>query len=81
MGGQVSEEFVEVEAPPGVELLTAHDRCDRCSSQAFFLVSFATGALLFCRHHYLKYEDVLVDTAQIVIDESYKINRKSESSA
>ena len=81
MGRQVSEEFVEVVAPPGAELLTAHDRCDRCSSQAFYLVGFTNGALLFCRHHYLKYEDALVDTAQIVIDESHKINRKSESSA
>ncbi len=31
------------------------DRCDRCTAQAYVLVSFATGTLLFCGHHFDEY--------------------------
>jgi len=35
-------------------ILTAHDRCDRCSAQAYVMVKGAMGELLFCGHHYDK---------------------------
>lgn len=34
--------------------LTAHDRCDRCGSQAYVKIVGSTGELLFCGHHYNK---------------------------
>lgn len=33
-------------------LLTAQDRCDRCSSQAYVSVTGVNGELMFCGHHY-----------------------------
>ena len=57
------------------------DRCDRCSSQAFVWVDGVNGDLFFCRHHFLKHEDVIRAYAFEVIDETHKINEKpSESS-
>lgn len=39
---------------PKVWVLTAHDRCDSCSAQAYVRVKGITGELLFCSHHYDK---------------------------
>ena len=33
-------------------ILTAMDRCDRCSAQAYIQVKGVSGDLLFCGHHY-----------------------------
>ena len=63
------------------DTLNANDRCDACSSQAFVWVNGVNGDLLFCRHHFLKHEDKLRDWAFEIIDETWKINDKSESSA
>ena len=62
-------------------VLNASDRCDRCPSQAFYWVNGVSGDLLFCRHHFFKYEEKLREYAFEIVDESYKINEKSESSA
>jgi hypothetical protein len=35
-------------------VLTAQDRCDQCSAQAYVLVDGISGSLLFCAHHYTK---------------------------
>lgn len=35
-------------------ILTALDRCDSCSAQAYVMVKGSTGELLFCGHHYDK---------------------------
>lgn len=35
-------------------LLTAEDRCDRCSAQAYVSVTGVNGELMFCGHHYNK---------------------------
>lgn len=35
-------------------VLTANDRCDSCSAQAYIRVKGATGELYFCGHHYDK---------------------------
>ena len=57
------------------------DRCDRCSAQAFVLVKMVAGELMFCGHHFNKYEDSLNTMAFEVIDERWTINEKSASSA
>lgn len=38
-------------------VLTANDRCDRCSAQAYVRVTGVSGDLLFCGHHYNKIMD------------------------
>jgi hypothetical protein len=63
------------------DVLKATDRCDRCQSQAYFWVNGVAGDLLFCRHHFFKYEEKLREYAFEIVDETYKINEKSESSA
>jgi hypothetical protein len=35
-------------------LLTAEDRCDSCSAQAYVSVTGVNGELMFCGHHYGK---------------------------
>lgn len=37
--------------------LTALDRCDRCSAQAYVMVKGVSGELMFCGHHYNKIMD------------------------
>lgn len=63
--------------------LTKQDRCDTggCPAQAWVLVKFLTGELLFCSHHFDKFEAALIKDAYEVIDERHRINAKSESSA
>lgn len=39
--------------------LTAHDRCDRCGARAAHVSLHATGELLWCAHHWKKYQEVL----------------------
>lgn len=63
------------------DILKAVDRCDRCNSQAFIWVNGVSGDLLFCRHHFLKHEESIRAYAFEVVDETWKINHKSESSA
>ena len=61
--------------------LNAHDRCDACQSQAYVWVNGVNGDLLFCRHHFFKYEAKLREYAFEIVDETHKINEKpSESS-
>ena len=62
------------------DVLKATDRCDRCASQAFVWVNGVNGDLQFCRHHFLKHEDLIRAYAFEVSDETYKINDKSQSS-
>jgi hypothetical protein len=46
------------------------DRCDSCQAKAFYLVKFASGDLLFCRHHFVKYEDAFIKKAYDIFDDS-----------
>lgn len=64
-------------------VLTKQDRCDTggCPAQAWVLVKFLTGELLFCSHHFDKFEAALIKDAYEVVDERHRINAKSESSA
>lgn len=68
--------------------LTAADRCDRCSAQAFvaaLIDSSHPSHLLFCGHHWAKVDAQLQAkgiTPRWVIDKRDRINeRPSESSA
>lgn len=62
-------------------VLTASDRCDRCKSQAFIWVNGVNGDLQFCRHHFLKHENSIRAYAFEIVDETWKINSTSQSSA
>lgn len=49
---------------------TIKERCDSCIAQAFYMISFDSGNLFFCRHHYMEHEDRLFDIATDIVDES-----------
>lgn len=60
-------------------LLTAEDRCDRCSAQAYVSVTGVNGELMFCGHHYNKimnhvlgYEKMMA-YAYSIVDEREKL--------
>lgn len=61
--------------------LTLKDRCDRCgeSSQAFVRVIKNDKELIFCGHHFSRYEPVLVADGWLVQDERNMINSKPMS--
>lgn len=63
------------------DTLNATDRCDSCGSQAYVWLNGVTGDLLFCGHHFTKYEDKLRAYAFEIIDERYKLETKISSSA
>jgi hypothetical protein len=60
-------------------LLTAEDKCDRCSSQAYVSVTGVNGELMFCGHHYNKIMDniegyrKMMAYAYSVVDEREKL--------
>lgn len=42
-----------IETKPAAKwILTAQDRCDRCSAEALVRVTGLSGELMFCGHHY-----------------------------
>ncbi len=42
-----------IETKPAAQwILTAQDRCDRCSAEALVRVTGLSGELMFCGHHY-----------------------------
>jgi hypothetical protein len=51
-------------------ILTALDRCDSCGSQAYFMVIFERGDLVFCRHHFMENEVALRVHSYHIIDQS-----------
>lgn len=58
--------------------LTAKDRCDRCSAQAYVLLS-VTGTsshLLFCGHHYAKVSDNLA--LSVIRDDRSRLLARNE---
>ncbi len=76
-------EPVEAEARPLSNTLNNQDRCDACGAQAFIWVQMpnATAGLLYCVHHFNKYEAKLREVAIDVVDERYKINVKASASS
>jgi hypothetical protein len=68
------------DAPEDREL-TLLDRCDRCNAQAFVIVNIKDSELLFCGHHYNKYEVALKNVAIRTSDQRFRINAKPSISA
>ena len=62
------------------KVLKIADRCDRCGAQAFVLASGVSGELMFCGHHYHKYEYKISQWAYKIVNELDTINEKSASS-
>lgn len=60
-------------------LLTAEDRCDRCSAQAYVSVTGVNGELMFCGHHYNKImnhvlgHEKMMSYAYSIVDEREKL--------
>lgn len=40
--------------------------CDRCPARAKWSVDFISGPLDFCKHHYDRHEDALLDCAVFI---------------
>ena len=62
------------------KVLKIADRCDRCGAQAFVLATGVSGELMFCGHHYHKYEYSITQWAYNIVNELDTINGKSASS-
>ena len=62
------------------KVLKISDRCDKCNAQAFILAQGVSGILLFCGHHYHKYEYAITQWAYKIVNEIDNINEKSASS-
>ena len=62
------------------KVLKIADRCDRCGAQAFVLATGVSGELMFCGHHYYKYEYAITQWAYKIVNEIDNINEKSASS-
>lgn len=55
--------------------LTAVDRCDRCSAQAYVRATGVSGELYFCGHHFAGMEENVSKWAFEIIDERYRLNK------
>lgn len=76
------EEVESVERPLSDTLSNA-DRCDACGAQAFVWINMpnSTHGLLYCSHHFNRFEAKLREYAIDIIDERYKINVKASASS
>ena len=70
-------------ARPLSDVLNNADRCDSCGAQAFVWVNMpnSQSGLLYCSHHFNKYEVKLRELAIDIFDERYKINVKASASS
>jgi hypothetical protein len=71
------QEVVEVQE----RVLKVNDRCDACGSQAFVQVKLLNGELLFCGHHYNKYQNKLNHASYSIVDERDYINANPSQSS
>ena len=55
--------------------LTALDRCDRCSAQAYVRATGVSGELYFCGHHFAGMEENVSKWAFEIIDERDRLNK------
>jgi hypothetical protein len=55
--------------------LTAVDRCDRCSAQAYVRATGVSGELYFCGHHFAGMEESVSKWAFEIIDERDRLNK------
>lgn len=52
-----------------IKAIGPSDRCDSCNAKAFYMVRFEPGDLFFCRHHFVKFEDALMEKAYDIYDD------------
>lgn len=78
---EAPEDTIEGSRPLS-DVLKVSDRCDQCGAQAFVWVNMpnSQSGLLYCGHHFNKYEEGLRKVAIDIFDERYKINTKTSSS-
>lgn len=55
---------------PPKTMIQPQDRCDRCVAKALYMVVFNNGDLYFCGHHFQEHEDIFVNTALDIYDET-----------
>lgn len=79
----VSLRQTDEDARPLSDVLNNIDRCDSCGAQAFVWVNMpnSQSGLLYCSHHFNKYEAKLRELAIDIFDERYKINVKASASS
>jgi hypothetical protein len=83
----VPDDFATSDAETPSIPLTLQDRCDACRAQAFVRTSILSPEidkmvdLLFCGHHFAKYETILRAKSLSVHDERDKINEKPTASS
>lgn len=60
-------------------VLTLNDRCDSCGSAALVKVSGVSGELMFCGHHYNKYEnsESMKKFAFDIVDERWTLENEN----
>ena len=70
---------------PATPVLTAADRCDRCSARAFVLVVLKwspglphAGELSFCAHDYRAVEEAIAPYVSLIIDERWTLRKHIE---
>lgn len=51
-------------------IIQPQDFCDRCVARAAYMVVFNNGDLYFCRHHFHEHEDIFVNTALDIYDDT-----------
>lgn len=73
IGDDNMEDLLVKESVEETDTLNATDRCDRCGSRAYVWLNGVTGDLLFCGHHFNKYEDKLRAYAFEIVDERHKL--------
>lgn len=70
---EILEQEVQDTQGEKTSILTAHDRCDSCGSQAYVRVTMDHGELLFCGHHAKKHHEKLSPLAKEWLDESHRL--------
>ena len=67
-----------IETTKPAQQFNADDRCDAggCGAQAYAAASFTGGQLLFCGHHFKRYQTELEKQAYAVIDNTDAITGK-----
>lgn len=60
-----------------IQTLNANDRCDACGSRAYVSVVISGMILLFCAHHYHRFEEKL--RSKVLLDERWALKDAERS--
>lgn len=50
-------------------------QCDVCPAQSYYQAKLPTGELFFCRHHFNKYEEKLIEIASEINENEEQLRR------